>query len=162
MSPAGVPLFYGALDPDTAVREARHANPDAQALTLAEFRLLRPLRYVDLADPPAVPDLFDPGPARYLRQPAMFLNAFTSSISEPFERDDRIHIEYVPTQVVTEWFRTRFNPGAGGPVEAVSYRSARKEGGVNLALLIDNDGARDAGEYEPEEAVLELVAARPL
>ena len=37
MSPAGVPPFYGALDEDTAIIEARHANPHSEALTLARF-----------------------------------------------------------------------------------------------------------------------------
>lgn len=33
MSPAGVPLFYGALDQQTAIDEARDANPKAEAYT---------------------------------------------------------------------------------------------------------------------------------
>jgi hypothetical protein len=162
MSPAGVPLFYGALDEDTAIVEAQHANPNAEALTLGTFRLLRPAHLVDLAQPPVVPSLFDAEDKRRLRQPLIFLRSFTAAVSEPFERDDRIHIEYVPTQVVTEWLRTRFDPGPNGAIDAVAYGSARRPGGVNLAIFIDNGGARDRGDGEIDGALLELAAHRRL
>jgi hypothetical protein len=46
MSPAGVPLFYGALDPATTTAEATDANPGAQASTLGTFRARWPVRIV--------------------------------------------------------------------------------------------------------------------
>jgi hypothetical protein len=42
MAAAGIPLFYGALDRNTAVDEARFTNADAEAWSVGEFRLLRP------------------------------------------------------------------------------------------------------------------------
>ena len=35
----------------------------------------------------------------------LFMNKFLHDFSSPIERDDRIHIEYVPTQVITEYLR---------------------------------------------------------
>jgi hypothetical protein len=163
MSPAGVPLFYGALDEETAVIEARHANPTADAYTLGTFRLLRAAQIVDLAEPPSVPSVFETGERRHMRQPHIFLTAFAADVSKPFERDDRVHIEYVPTQIVTEWLRTRFDPGGGKRVDAVVYGSARRPGGLNVAMFVDNNGAREVDDLEDvDDSLLELVERRRL
>jgi hypothetical protein len=152
MAAAGTPLFYGALDQDTAVDEVRFTDPDSEAWTAGEFRLLRPARIVDLSSQPKVPSLFAEN--RHLRAPLIFLRHFVEEISKRFERDDRIHIEYVPTQVVTEWFRTRFESN-GESVDGILYGSARHSDGVNLVLFIDNDGAVDPGTNR-DGALLEL------
>lgn len=157
MAAAGTPLFYGTLDQDTAVDEARFTNPDAEAWTVGEFRLLRSARIVDLSSQPTVPSLFD-ADNRHLRTALIFLRHFVEEIKKPFQRDDRIHIEYVPTQVITEWFRTRFEPD-GGRIDGILYGSARKTDGVNLVLFIDSDGTVDPG-VNRDNALLELVRPR--
>jgi hypothetical protein len=147
MAPAGIPIFYSALDEDTALAEARHASPKATAFSIGRFELRRPLLLVDLSDDPAVPSLFDER-LGHLRSAFIFLRYFANAIAEPYKRDNRIHIEYVPTQVVTEWIRARFDPGRDQPVMGVLYKSARHSGGVNLALFVDNAGACDPEEVE--------------
>jgi hypothetical protein len=159
MAAAGTPLFYGALDVDTAIEEVRFADPDVEAWTVGEFHLLRPARIIDLSTGPTVPSLFD-AERRHLRAGLIFLRYFFEQIKKPFRRDDRIHIEYVPTQVVTEWFRVWFEPEGGGRIDGILYGSARQSGGVNLALFIGNDGAVDAGQ-EPGDALLKLVSHEP-
>jgi hypothetical protein len=156
MSPARIPLFYGALDPDTATTEARDANPGAAAWTIGTFHARLPARIVDLSTPPEVPSLFDPD-HRHLRPGLIFLRHFVAEIAKPFVRDDHIHIEYVPTQIVTEWLRTHFDPGSGEPLVGVLYGSSRNPEGVNAALFIDNDGACDAGNAR-DSALLFLSA----
>jgi hypothetical protein len=153
MSPAGVPLFYGALDQATATAEAREANPGAEAWTMGTFRARRPARIVDLSTPPEVPSLYDPA-RRDLRPGLIFLRHFVGEISKPFVRDNRIHIEYVPTQVVTEWLRTRFDPGPGQPLVGVLYGSSRSPRGVNVSLFIDSDGASDADDEHDSSLLL--------
>ncbi len=91
---------------------------------MGTFRARRPARIVALSTPPAVPSLYDPE-HRHLRPGLIFLRHFVSEISKPFVRDDRIHIEYVPTQVVTEWLRTRFDPGPGEPLVGILHRQRR-------------------------------------
>jgi hypothetical protein len=156
MAAAGTPLFYGALDAETAIEESRFTDPELEAWTVGEFRLLRPARIVDLSTEPTVPSLFDEE-RRHLRAALIFLRHFLEQIKKPFKRDDRIHIDYVPTQVVTEWFRARFEPKGGGRVDGILYGSARSPDGVNLVLFLDNDGAVDA-EQGPGDALLELVS----
>ena len=50
----------------------------------------------------SAPAGFTPGHTRTVRA--------VSEISRPFVRDDRVHIECVSTQVVTEWLCTRLRP----------------------------------------------------
>ena len=108
-----------------------------RAWTMGAFRLRRPARVVDLSTPPGVPSLYDPE-RRHLRPGLIFLRHFVSEISKPFVRDDRIHIEYVPTQVVIEWLRTRFDPGPGEPLAGVLYDSSRNPGEM---CIRDSPGA---------------------
>jgi hypothetical protein len=162
MSPAGIPMFYGALDEETATLETKSANPEDEAFTLGTFRLRRPALVVDLSTLPDVPSLFDED-RRHLRTGAMFLRYFAQAIAEPFVRDNRIHIEYVPTQVVTEWIRTRFESGRTEPIEGVLYQSARNPDGVNAALFIDNQGSCETGEAATNgSALLVLTDAHPV
>jgi hypothetical protein len=166
MSAAGVPMFYGALDEATATTEARDTNPNAEAFTLAQFALRRPVHVVDLARELEVPSLFDPE-QRHLRTALIFLRYFAQAIAQPFVRDAGIHIEYVPTQIVTEWLRTRFKPDDGAEIVGILYRSARGPGvakadeATNVALFIDNDGACDTND-ENETAMLVLANSRRL
>jgi len=52
-----------------------------------------------------------------------FLQAFVADVAKPIERDDRVHMEYVPTQVATEFVRV-FGVG-GEQVDGIRYRSSR-------------------------------------
>ena len=52
-------------------------------------------------------------------------------------RDGLEHVDYVPTQVVTEWFRHVFQTEDGAHVDGVIYPSARFDGGVCCVLFLD-------------------------
>jgi hypothetical protein len=102
MNPAGVPMFYGALDRNTAIVEVRSNQPTAASI--GEFELLHEIRVVDLTALPPARGIFANG-ARYEKAAIGFLHQFMEDATLPIERDGREHIEYVPTQIVTEYFR---------------------------------------------------------
>ena len=107
MSPAGIPMFYGCDDEDTALREAA-SGPGLFAV--GEFETVRPAVLLDLTDIPDVPGLFEDVPdfqAVDPRRALMFLHHVAGEMSRRIERDDRVHIKYVPTQVVTEFIRAK-------------------------------------------------------
>ncbi|WP_459185594.1 HEPN-associated N-terminal domain-containing protein [Streptomyces sp.] len=61
MSPAGIPLFYGASSPHTAVQEVtRHATDATALLTYAAFETTRPCTVVDFTRLPPRPLHFRP------------------------------------------------------------------------------------------------------
>jgi len=142
MSAAGIPVFYGALDEETTRAEVESANPGKPVITIGKFEILRPLRVLDLANPVDVPSIFDVS-RRNERSGRAFLRAFTADISRPIERDDRIHVEYVPTQIVAEYFRHVFRDAHGRRLDGILYPTAKKRDGACCVLFLDRDDCVD-------------------
>jgi hypothetical protein len=67
-----------------------------------------------------------------------FLHSVSREISRPVARDDRIHIEYVPTQVVTEYVRTAVTIDSRR-IDGIRYQSSRHEARTALVLFADQD-----------------------
>jgi len=119
MSPAGISMFYGAIEQATAIREVAVRSKNKLA-TSGRFKTSRSCTVVDFTRLPETPSMFDPewGSAwRYLR----FLNSFTTALSEP-ARYTYEQIDYVPTQIVTEYLLRIFLGGKG--VDGLLYASA--------------------------------------
>ena len=128
MSPAGIPMFYGAFDEKTAVKETfdptRNKN---KVITVGQFRTAREFPVVDLTRVPSVPSIFDAA-KRDSRPDIIFLNHFIRDLQASVTKDGREHIDYVPTQVVTEYIRHLYSHPDLGIVRGVLFRSARGEG----------------------------------
>jgi hypothetical protein len=103
MSPAGIPLFYASADAETAIAEIAGHGVEPFAV-VGEFRNVRPVRVLDLTRRPSRPSPFDSSRRRE-SQMAAFLDLFVSSITHPVIPDGRQHVEYAPTQVLTEFLR---------------------------------------------------------
>ena len=74
-----------------------------------------------------------------------FLHNFAADIMQPVDRDQRVHIDYLPSQVVTEFIRDfPFNTGA---VDGIAYGSTIHRRGWNVALFL---GPVDLGLAEPK------------
>jgi HEPN/RES N-terminal domain 1/RES domain len=156
MSPAGIPMFYGAFDLQTAVEESIAAGrrPD-QGLTVGVFEVGQNFHVADLVEPPIPPSVFDA--ERRDQIPALrFLNRFVRDLSQPIDRDDREHLEYVPTQIVTEYLRHIYPPEFNEAVRGISYRSAVREEGASIVLFVENHDCID-GRAAERIGVLGLV-----
>ncbi len=144
MSPAGIPMFYGAADVETVVAETYTPTPDKPTtVTVAKFETARDACVVDFTALPPVPSLFDEG-RRQLRAPISFLWSFVRDLAKPIQRDGREHIEYVPTQIVTEYLRHVFRTEDGPRVRGVIYQSSRNGGGKCSVLFVGNRQCCDA------------------
>ncbi|MCA9648197.1 MAG: RES domain-containing protein [Myxococcales bacterium] len=139
MSPPGVVMTYLSLDEQTALEEtmaptiARPQGAGAEAYAVASFELLQDVNVLDLTRIPSVPTIFERERARELAA-IRFLSEFERHVSLKIARDDRVHVDYVPTQVVTEYFRVAPQLVAQD-VRGVVYRSARPTGGRNVVLF---------------------------
>jgi hypothetical protein len=133
MSPAGIPMFYGSVSEDTALNEV---DGDDFA-TVATFSTLQSFKVLDLTRIPRVPSIFDDY-QNHLRPAIKFLWDFTEDLSKKIEKDGREHIEYVPTQVATEYFRRVFRGLDEEPLRGIVYPSSRHEGGVSWVLFFRN------------------------
>lgn len=100
MSPAGIPMFYGAGDADTAIREAAKHSGDSY-VTCGASETSRDCLLVDFTRLPPIPSMFDPERGA-MRRHLVFLHNFVKDLSSRVEQDLE-HVDYVPTQVLTEY-----------------------------------------------------------
>ena len=123
MSPPGIPMFYACNTPETALRETAY---EEGTFTVGLFTTCRSTLILDLTKVPPTPSLFQPYSDRLEFRPREvlgFLNHVANEISRPIERDDRVHFNYTPTQVVTEFVRgklTRENTS----IDGIKFNSA--------------------------------------
>jgi hypothetical protein len=162
MSPAGIVMFYGAEDPETALREVANeagARRGETRLTVGAFAATKEFRVVDLTQSglPRIPSPFD-GEQRSQRSRLGFLKQFAEEIAYPIARDRAEHIEYVPTQVVTEYLRYIFRDQDGEPAKGILYSSSRNKTGTCCALFMESDecGGDLSLRFSPRQPWLRL------
>ena len=139
MSPAGIPMFYGSLDAETAIEEATFATEDSD-VTWCQFELTADLPVVDLTRLPVEPSMFDPKLGS-IRREIRFLNAFVTHLCARVQ-PDQAQIDYVPTQMLTEYLLRVY--GRGDRARGLVYQSSIAEGSC-VVLDIRNDHCIDAG-----------------
>lgn len=166
MSPAGIPMFYGSFDVDTAIKETFHNKDNRPAVaTIAKFKPLHEIKVLDLTSLPDTPSIFDEGRS-YLRPNIIFLKSFVEELSKPIEKNDKSHIEYVPTQVFTEYIRHAYKDEDDNKFEGIIYPSSVNPLGISCVLFVDNDECCDQGaaerKWKPYILVLEDIERRTI
>ena len=152
MSAAGIAVFYGAMEEQTALIETFDPRKRKRRVaTTARFESLRDVRVLNLCDLPAIPSYFDID-NETRRYATIFLYRFAVAVSEPTTKDGREHIDYVPTQIFAEYIRHRLKVAGGGDIHGIMYPSAQAPGGRCCALFCDQSAC-----VEPEG--LELMHA---
>lgn len=138
MSPAGVPMFYGGFDTDTAVRETVDiSDVEKPYYTVGEFSSINEITIVDFSALPPRPSIFDIVKRKHF-YPINFLWNFVTDLSKAVIKDGREHIEYVPTQVVTEYIRYILAKNPKHKVGGIIYPSAKLHRHKACVLFLDN------------------------
>jgi hypothetical protein len=101
-SPAGIPMFYGAENKTTVVEEI--APKAENKVVIGEFITKRPLALIDFTNAQLAEGRFDPDWTSDYHV-SDFLEGFLGEIRKPIERDGKEHVEYIPTQIICEFFR---------------------------------------------------------
>ena len=158
MSPPGIVMFYACDAIETALSEAAQ---EPGTFAVGCWKLLRPATVLDLTDIPAIPRLFeyDPEGGQYVfRRALTFLHHVAEQMSQPVARDDRVHVDYVPTQIVTEFLRSRVR-WQGSRIDGIRYSSSTHPGHASYALFATQDHIIvDSPDGQSEETPwLELV-----
>jgi len=76
---------------------------------------------------------------RYDRDRLIFLNEFVKSIAEPVVHDGREHIDYVPTQILTEYFRHRYRLHDKAQLDGIIYPSAQHKKSRAIVIFASPD-----------------------
>jgi hypothetical protein len=136
MSPAGIVMFYCSNSSATAVAEVD--DDPKLGICVGAFRTTREANILNLTELPPPLGFFEQQPelSEISRSALAFLNRFVTSMATKVEPGQREHVEYVPTQVVTEWFRTVYH-SEGGRLDGIAYPSAQRSGGSSLVLFAD-------------------------
>ena len=160
MSPPGIPMFYGCDHAETALRETAK-GPGRFAV--ARFKTLRPSVILDLTRIPPVSSLFEVISETLdfrPREVLTFLNHVRDEISTPVRRNDRSHIDYIPTQVVTEFVRSKLI-GLDIPVDGIKYWSAVHPGHASYVIFATQEDLLPTLGEQPaprDDRWLELIA----
>lgn len=160
MSPPGIVMFYAAPDPETALAETVN-HPGRFAI--GEFRTRRAVWLVDFTQLAPVPGLFAriPDSRPWGWRDTRFFHDLVVDFTRPIARDDRVHIEYIPTQVVTEYCRLAFHhEHSTKPLDGILYPSARNPGHTAVVLFASREavaGVERLAAGETDRIWLELV-----
>ena len=139
MNPAGISYLYLAFDEQTALAEVLSGPPCSAAIV--RFEILQDLNVLDLSNLTKLPSIFDDS-QRWKRERLLFLKQFVEEISKPVKKNGQEHVEYVPSQVVSEYFAHVFLAGGEQSLDGMIYPSAIRPGGKNL-VLFPNKRSRD-------------------
>lgn len=132
MNPAGISYFYLALEKETALAEIIKRPPCD--LLIATFKNEVDLYVLDLTELPNFPSVFDE--EKYsLYQVLLFMDKFSNEIAKPVIKDGREHVEYVPSQIVSEFISQEFKTTSNGIISGIIYPSAVHTGGKNIVLF---------------------------
>jgi hypothetical protein len=142
MSAAGISCMYGADDIHTAIEEAREA--DKPIASIGTFEIVNEMTVVDLTTFPASPSILEKG-RTYQRGDVDFLRGLIVDVGKSIEKDNRVHTEYVPTQVVAEYIRHRFKIEKK-QVDGIMYSSSKGQG-TNFVLFADARFVEGGGAF---------------
>lgn len=153
MSPAGVSMFYGAFKLETAFVETFSSDyGNDKKVVCGHFSPSKNLVLVDLTKNISLPSLFDIK-KRNLRSAIKFLIEFIRDFTKPIERGSKGNVEYVPTQVVTEYLRSVFSMD-GKNIDGILYPSSRNDE-ESIVIFADSSNCADDGS-EDENTILIL------
>lgn len=136
MSPAGIVMFYGSDEPGTAMAEID--DDPRLGIAVGTFKTTRDASILDLTRLPKRLGFFEqqPDSSEVNRYALEFLHRFVKSMAAKVAPGAQEHIDYVPTQVVTEWFRTAFRHRRK-TIDGIRYMSTQDPRGRSLVLFAD-------------------------
>lgn len=149
MNPPGIPYFYLAYDEQTARKEVLSRNV---GYCVGKFRNIKALRVLNFNKLPNLPSIFDPDKFD-LREKLVFLHDVKKDIIQPVSKDGMEHVEYVPTQVLSEYFRYLFKDEDGRRIDGFVYPSVKHEVGINIVIFdSSNDSLQTKFELVSSES----------
>ena len=117
MSPAGISMFYASFDKKTLMREC--VGDGSSVMIVGKFKTKKSLRVIDLTMIPTTSFWME----RW--QENRFLHQFDEEVTKPVNPEDKNHLQYIPTQVITEYFRYMFRDAKGLPIDGLIYGSSK-------------------------------------
>jgi len=161
MSSAGISTFYGAFDLETAIKETYEPEiPLTKKAVVGNFFPCKPLKVIDLSKFFKFPSIFDEDQSHRFEKG--FLADFIRDFTKPIERADKAHINYVPTQIVTEYFKIIFAKNNKTSVDGVIYPSSKNRGHKAVVIFAENDQCIEEASKAKDNSILALRNYEPV
>ena len=114
-----------------------YVKTDSERLkVIGEFVSLREFNVIDLTALPTKISIWMDN-----WQIFAFLKSFHSDITKPLLKGDKEEIEYVPSQIFTEFLRWMFKDKIGNNVDGLVYESCKTHN-ANIVLFCNNSESR--------------------
>jgi RES domain-containing protein len=153
MNPAGISYFYQAKDSQTAFAEVIQKPPCNTAM--AHFKTSNDLRLLNLCDIPSIPSIFDETGHEH-RELIYFLLNLVKQISKPVSKNGQEHIDYVASQIVSEYFSKEFRTKIGSRIDGLTYPSSVRRGGDDVILFQRGNGFKGFNDLASLESSREV------
>lgn len=153
MSPKGIGAFYGASTAAGARAEVSGYAAKGSEATAGLFTLREDIVVVDLSTFQEVPSLFDLS-NRHRRAAAIFMRDFVRDVSAVASPSDLQNLDYIPTQIVAEYFRYSLSL-AGVAVAGLLWSSSKDPSVQNCVIFASNEAMADRG-FADDATILEL------
>jgi len=140
-SPIGIPMFYASLDKETCKGEIKPFHKNEDFMTIAKFINTSKVRLLDLSQEIIVPGFY--GKNNMKIETIIFLNNFSQIISKQISDNDK-YLEYIPTQIFTEFLKHNVNNEFN--IHGIIFNSSINNG-KNVVLFFEND---DCEEYKKD------------
>ena len=137
-SPSGISMFYCAYDKETAIKETVSRDDKTKKyVTIGEFETLVDNYVINFMNLPKLKSFFGikDKNKHYLK---LFIYSLVQDLTKKISKDGREHIDYVPTQVVTEYFRYPFSKNRKNKISGILYPSSQNNGKESLVFFWDN------------------------
>jgi hypothetical protein len=146
-------MFYGSDSVDTAVKEIVNREAKDEIISIGVFRNRRNFRIIDLTSLPFI-SMFDQDKSE-LYHITLFLRKFSRAIAKRVSKSDSNgHIDYVPTQIITEYFRYLYSSERGLKIDGIKYNSSVHQEGTCYVLFFNLDDCTDDDDDEGDEALI--------
>ncbi len=152
MSPAGISMFYCSPHKEVSISEVVNFTDITKPFyTTACFTPKNKIKLVDLTALPDFPSAFDEANNGHI-ETLQFLIDFVKDISKPIDNSYGI-IDYVPTQIVTEYLR--FNPKL--KIDGLVYPSSKFSNKENYVLFMDHDESLEHLKFYPKSIKINRI-----
>ncbi|KAF5077220.1 RES domain protein [anaerobic digester metagenome] len=154
MSPAGIPLFYGADTLTTAVKEVAQSTKGGHCYA-GIFETSRSSLMIDFTKQIKVPSIYDQKNS-HKRASKRFLERFSSEMALPVNKDGDENIDYVPTQIVSEFIRLMLKHNKKN-IDGIIYNSSQHQGGICYALFVDYRHCVDTPQEAKDDCIYMIL-----
>jgi len=151
-SAEGISMFYGAENEKTAIGEIIDREQPTDFISIAVFYPATELTLIDLRNINEIG--FFNFEAIDLYEPSRFLSSFVHQVSIKIDKNQNRRIEFVPSQVVTEYFRHVLPSKAGITINGIIYKSAQNKGCDCYVIFADSEQCKDEKDIDERTVMI--------